>query len=106
MTIARNDPRWYRGFVKDACFPRCCSTFSLLRHSSSHKKERFSEDVNKSAGLAHFQEQPAKVGPENALECARRAICEMLYADDACIVWRSLRELVATRVGTDNGGPP
>ena len=34
-----------------------------------------------------------KVGPETALECVRRAIWGMLYADDACIVSRSTRGL-------------
>ena len=47
---------------------------------------------NKDAGIlvdiVHLQEQPSKVGPETALECVRRAIWGMLYADDACIVSR------------------
>ena len=30
---------------------------------------RFSEDADKYADLARLQEQPAKVGPETALEC-------------------------------------
>ena len=33
------------------------------------------------------------IGPETALECVRRAIWVMLYADDACIVSRSPRGL-------------
>ena len=37
--------------------------------------------------------QPSNVGPETALECVRRAIWGMLYADDACIVSRSPRGL-------------
>ena len=45
------------------------------------------------ADLIHLQEKPSKVGPETALECGRRAIWEMLYADDACIVSRSTRGL-------------
>ena len=35
----------------------------------------------------------SRIGPETALECVRRAISGMLYADDACIVSRSPRGL-------------
>ena len=51
--------------------------------------QRFSEDADIIADLVHLQEQPAKIGPETALECVRRAVWGMLYADDACIVSRS-----------------
>ena len=51
--------------------------------------ERFSKDAGILANLIHLQEQPSKVGPETALECVRRAIWRMFYADDACIVLRS-----------------
>ena len=51
--------------------------------------ERFSKDADILADLVHLREQPSKVGPETALECVRRAIWGMLYADDACIVSRS-----------------
>ena len=51
--------------------------------------ERFSKDAGILADLIHPQEQPSKVGPKTALECVRRAIWGMLYADDACIVSRS-----------------
>ena len=37
--------------------------------------------------------QPSKVVPETTMECVPRAIWGMLYADDACIVSRSPREL-------------
>ena len=55
--------------------------------------ERFSKDAGILADLVHLHEQPSKVGPETALECVRRAIWGMLYADDACIVSRSTRGL-------------
>ena len=55
--------------------------------------ERFSEDADILADLAHLQEQSSKVGPETALECVRRSIWGMLYADDVCIVSRSPRGL-------------
>ena len=55
--------------------------------------ERFSEDADLLADLAHLQEQPSKVGPEKALECVWLAIWGMLYSDDACIVSRSTRGL-------------
>ena len=50
--------------------------------------ERFSKVAGILADLIHLQEQPSKVGPETTLECVRRAIWGMLYADDACIVSR------------------
>ena len=55
--------------------------------------ERFSKDAGILVNLIHLQEQPSKVGPKMALECVRRAIWGMLYADDACIVSRSPRGL-------------
>ncbi|MEO0565068.1 MAG: reverse transcriptase family protein [Chloroflexota bacterium] len=51
--------------------------------------QRFSEDPEILADLVHLQEQPTKVGPETAMECVRRAVWGMLYADDACAVSRS-----------------
>ena len=53
----------------------------------------FSEDANILADLVHLKKQPRKVGPETALECVRRAVWGMLYADDTCIVSRSPRGL-------------
>ena len=55
--------------------------------------EEFSKEVDILADIIHLQEQPSKVGPETALECAQRAIRGVLYADDACIVSRSPRGL-------------
>ena len=51
--------------------------------------QQFIEDPDILADLVHLQEQPAKVVPETAMECVRRAVWGMLYADDACIVSRS-----------------
>ena len=56
-------------------------------------QQRFSEDANTFMDIAHLQEHPAKVGPQTALEFARRSMWGMLYADDACIVPQSLRGL-------------
>ena len=55
--------------------------------------QRFSEDADIFADLVHLKEQPGKVGPETALECMRRAVWGMLYANDGCIVSRSPRGL-------------
>ena len=55
--------------------------------------ERFSKGAGILADLIYLQEQPSKVGPGTALECVRRAIWGMLYAEDACIVSRSPRGL-------------
>ena len=73
-----------------------------MRHSRSNvffaailfvALEIFSEDEDILTDLAHLKEQLSKVGPETALECARRAILGMPHADDACIVSRSPRGL-------------
>ena len=45
--------------------------------------ERFSKNAGILADLLHLQEQPSNVGPETALECVRRAVWGMLYADGA-----------------------
>ena len=55
--------------------------------------ERFSKDADILADLIHLREQPSKVDPETALECVRRAIWGVLYADDTCIMSRSPRGL-------------
>ena len=55
--------------------------------------ERFSKDEGILADHIHLQEHPSKVSPEMTLECVRRAIWGMLYADDACIASRSPRGL-------------
>ena len=47
-----------------------------------------SKDVDILADLVHLQKRPARVSPEIALECVRRAVWGMLYADDACIMSR------------------
>ena len=63
--------------------------------------QRFSEDPDILADLVHHREQPAKVGPETALECGRRAVWGMLYAEDACVVSRSpqgIERMMATLV--------
>ena len=54
---------------------------------------RFSKDAGILVDLSHLQEQPSKVGPETPLECVRRAIWGIMYADDVCIVSRSPRRL-------------
>ena len=56
-------------------------------------RERFSKGAGILADLIHLQEQPSKVDSEKALECVRRGIWGMMYADDACIVSRSPRGL-------------
>ena len=55
--------------------------------------ESFGKDAGILADPVHLHKQPSKVGPETALECVRRAIWGMLYADDACIVSRLPRGL-------------
>ena len=63
--------------------------------------QRISEDPDILADLVHLQEQPTKVGPETVMECVRRAVGEILYTNDACIVSRSpqgLERIMATLV--------
>ena len=95
----RNDDgrcsEWFevaQGLRQGCALPPYCSMYSSLRYSSSYS-ERFSKDAGILADLIRLQEQPSKVGPETALECVRRAIWGMLYADDACVVSRSPRGL-------------
>ena len=54
----------------------------MLLPGTRYVLERFSKDAGILADLVHLREQPSKVGPETALECVRRAIWGMLYADD------------------------
>ena len=76
---ARTGWRWHKGSVRDAYFPRCCSTII----------ERFSKDSDIRADLIYLQEQPSKVGPETTPEYLWCVIWGMLCAGDACIVSRS-----------------
>ena len=55
--------------------------------------ERFSTDAGILADIIHPQKQASKTGHETALECVRRTIWGVLYADDTCIVSRSPRGL-------------
>ena len=79
---ARSGPRWHRGSVRGAYFPRCCSIKVFSAAILLVALERFSKDAGILADLIHLQEQPPKVGPETALECVQRAIWGILYADD------------------------
>ena len=66
----------------------------ILRCDTLRRTREIQQDSGILADLIHLQEeQSSKVGPETALECVRRAIWGMLYADDACIVSRSPRGL-------------
>ena len=51
--------------------------------------QSFSEDTVILAELVHLKEPPTSKGPEPAIDCVRRAVWGMLYADDACMVSRS-----------------
>ena len=51
--------------------------------------QRFSEDTAILAELVHLKESPTSMGPEPTMDCVRRAVWDILHADDACIVSRS-----------------
>ena len=55
--------------------------------------QRFSEDPAILADLVHLKEPPTSMGPEPAMDYVRRAVWDILYADDACIVSRSSQGL-------------
>ena len=55
--------------------------------------QRFSEELAILIELVHLKEPPTSMGPESAMECVRRAVGYMLYANNACIVSRSPRGL-------------
>ena len=50
--------------------------------------QRFSEDTVILAELVDLKEPSTPMGPESAMDYARRAVWGMLYADDACIIPR------------------
>ena len=51
--------------------------------------QRFREEPATFVELVHLKKPPTSMGPEPAMDCVRRAVWDMLYADDACIVSRS-----------------
>ena len=51
--------------------------------------QRFSEEPAILAELVHLKDPSTSMGPELAMDYVRRAVWDMLYADDACIVSRS-----------------
>ena len=55
--------------------------------------QRFSEDMVIPAELVNLEGPPTSMGPEPAMDYVRRAVWLMLYADDACIISRSLQWL-------------
>ena len=50
--------------------------------------QKFSEDTVILAELVYLKEPPTSMGSEPAMDCIRRAVWGVLYADDACIVSR------------------
>ena len=55
--------------------------------------QRFIEEPAILAELVHLKEPSTSMGPELAMDYVHRAVWGMLYADDACIVSRSLQGL-------------
>ena len=51
--------------------------------------QSFSKDTAILAELVHLKEPSMSMGPEPAIDYVRRAVCDMLYVDDVCIVLRS-----------------
>ena len=75
------------GCDKVACCRRyCCNAlFAAAIHAVL---VRFSEDADIVRDLVHLEEDVV-VGKEMPLACVRRAVWDMLYADDAGIVSKS-----------------
>ena len=55
--------------------------------------QKFREDTDIITELVHLQEQPQETRTKSPIDCVRRAVWGMLYADDICIVSRSPRAL-------------
>ena len=79
--------RCSKGYGKDACYPRCCSTFFAAGLTVA--LQIFSEDTVILAELVYLKELPTSMGPEPAMDYIRRAVWGVMYVDDACIVLRS-----------------
>ena len=76
--------RWSKNFGKDACYSRCStSSFAAVLIDVL---QRFSECSVILAELVELEEPPTSMGPELAMDCVRRGVWGMLYADGACIV--------------------
>ena len=55
--------------------------------------ERFREDTIIFAELVYLKEPPTSMAPDLAIHSVNRVMWSMLYADDACIVLRSMQGL-------------
>ena len=51
--------------------------------------QRSGEELAILAELVHLKEPPTSMGPEPAMDYVRRAVWDMLYLDDVCIISRS-----------------
>ena len=55
--------------------------------------QRFREDIVIFAELVYLKEPPTSMAPDLAINSVNRLMWGMLYADDACIVSRSIQGL-------------
>ena len=79
--------RGSKDYGKGACYPRCFNiSFAAVL---TVVLQRFSEVPAILVELVHLKEPPTSMGPEPAMDYARRAVWGMMYADDACKVSRS-----------------
>ena len=66
---------------------------AVVQHLLGSRAERFPPKIQRRSGHSRRADAPEEastsMGPEPAIDYVRRAIWGMLYADDACVVYRS-----------------
>ena len=69
-----------------------CAIPAVVQHLLCSRADRSTPEIQRGsvilAELVHLKETPTLMGPEPAMDYARRAVWGMLYADDACIASR------------------
>ena len=70
---------------------------AVIQHLLCSLAERCPPKIQRGSGhpreLVHLKKPSTSMGPESAMDYVRRAVWGMLYADDACIISRSLQGL-------------
>ena len=95
MTTAHtwSGSRWRRDCAKDVCYRPCLSTYYSPRYFSLCCNASMRTRISSPTLSTYLQKRHARIDPETALKCVRRALWGMLYVVDTCFVSRSSRDL-------------